>query len=70
MQQIHAGNDVHPELDEACLKAFDQALADVGLFGEPAARASAYFRRVTDEPRVWAERGVQVPSYLPFNFEN
>ena len=68
VQQLHACNGVHIELDEACLAAFDRALADVGVTGEPAAKASAYFRRATEEQRAWSGEGVQVPSGLPFNY--
>ena len=68
VQQLHACNGVHIELDEACLAAFDLALADVGMTGEPAARASSYFRRATEEQRVWSGEGAQVPPGLPFNF--
>ena len=68
MQRIHAGNGVHDELDEACLKAFDQAVADIGLSGDAAQRVSAYFRRATIEQRQWGDRGTRVPDGLPFNF--
>jgi len=68
VQQLHACNGVHIELDEACLAAFDRALADVGITGEPAAGVSAYFRRATEEQRVWGEKGTQVPPGLPFNY--
>src|SRR5258708_5622390 len=67
VQQIHAGNGVHVELDEECLTAFDQALCDVGMTGEPAVRASQYFRKATEDQRRWGERGTQVPAELPFS---
>jgi hemoglobin len=67
VQRIHAGNGVHRELDEACLVAFDQALADVGIAGETAARVSAYFRQATLAQRVYAEGAHLVPDGLPFN---
>ena len=38
VQRIHACNGEHVELDEACLKAFDLAVADAGLTGEVAQR--------------------------------
>jgi hemoglobin len=69
VQRMHACNDEHIELDEACLKAFDLAVADVGLTGELAERVSAYFRRATVEQRRWAAPGATVPEGLPFNFE-
>jgi len=68
VQQLHACNGVHIELDEACLAAFDRALADAGVTGDPAARASAYFRRATEAQRAWSEQGAQVPAGLPFNY--
>jgi hemoglobin len=68
MQRIHACNGVHVELDEACLKAFALAVADVGLTGELAQRVSSYFRRATVEQRRWAETGTTVPNGLPFNY--
>jgi len=67
VQRIHACNGEHVELDEACLKAFDLAVADVGLSGEVAQRVSGYFRRATEEQRRWGARGTTVPDGLPFN---
>jgi len=68
VQQLHACNGVHIELDEACLAAFDRALAEVGMTGEPADRASAYFRRATEEQRAFGDHGTKVPAGLPFNY--
>jgi hemoglobin len=68
VQQVHAGNGVHVELDEACLAAFDQALAEVGITGEPAVKASGYFRRATEDQMAWSAPASQVPPGLPFNF--
>jgi hemoglobin len=68
VQRIHAGNGVHPDLDEACLAAFDRALGDVGIVGETAARVSAYFRRATLAQRTYSESADQVPDGLPFNY--
>ena len=68
VQQLHAGNGVHVELDEACLAAFDQALSEVGIEGDVAVRAAAYFRRATVVQRAWSEEGAQVPPGLPFNY--
>jgi hemoglobin len=67
VQRIHAGNGVHPELDEACLAAFDLALADTGITGETAGRVSAYFRAATMAQRAFAEGAHRVPDGLPFN---
>lgn len=68
VQQLHACNGVHVELDEACLAAFDKALADVEISGEAGTRASAYFRRATEAQRAWSGQDVQVPAGLPFNY--
>jgi hemoglobin len=67
VQRLHAGNGVHIELDEACLLEFDRALADVGISGEAAVAASAYFRRATEEQRKYSVSAEQVPANLPFN---
>jgi hemoglobin len=68
MQRMHAGHGDHVELDEACLKAFDLAIADAGLTGVVAQRLSAYFRRATIEQREWAAADAKVPEKLPFNY--
>ena len=68
MQRIHAGHGSHVELDEACLKAFELAVADVGLRGEVAQRVSSYFRRATEAQREWAVPGTPVPDGLRFNY--
>src|SRR5215218_2529777 len=54
VQRTHSCNGEHVELDEACLDAFDQAVADIGLSGDVAQRVSAYFRRATVAQREWA----------------
>ena len=51
VQRLHACNGVHIELDEACLAEFDRALSDVGITGEVAKRAAAYFRQATEVQR-------------------
>ena len=68
VQRVHAGNGVHVELDEACLLEFEFALADVGITGEPATAASAYFRRATEAQRTYSGSDAKVPDDLPFNF--
>ena len=68
VQKIHACNGVHVELDEACLAAFDQALADVGIEGDSATEASAYFRRATEAQREYGARDAAIPDGLPFNY--
>jgi hemoglobin len=65
MHRLHAGNRVHEDLDEACLGAFDRALADVGILGDAAARASGYFRRATVAQRRYADGAHLVPDDLP-----
>jgi hemoglobin len=67
VQKIHACNGVHLELDEACLAAFDRAIADVGIAGDAATRISSYFRRATEEQRAFGDSGCTVPKGLPFN---
>jgi hemoglobin len=67
VQRLHAGNGVHVELDEACLVAFDRALADTGIEADAATHVSAYFRRATIAQRAYADSPDQVPADLPFN---
>jgi hemoglobin len=68
VQRIHAGNGIHPELDEACLAAFDRALADTGLTGETGRRISSYFREATFAQRIYAGGVELVPDNLPVNY--
>lgn len=68
MMRLHAGHREHADLDEACLKAFDLAIADVGLTGELAMNVAAYFRRATVEQRRYAQSTAHVPDDLPFNY--
>jgi hemoglobin len=68
MLRIHAGHGEHADLDEACLKAFDLAIADVGLTGAVAQRVSAYFRTATMAQGQWGDARVTVPDKLPFNY--
>ena len=65
VQRLHAGNGEHIELDEICLRLFDQALADHGVPAEPAARLSAYFRGAAEEMRRYGASADLVPSGLP-----
>lgn len=69
MTRLHAGHGEHADLDEACLRAFDLAVADIGLTGTVAQRVSAYFRHATLEQRQWADPAVRVPDGLAFNHE-
>jgi hemoglobin len=68
MQRLHAGNGEHAELDEACLRLFDQALADVKVAPEAARALSAYFRKATEAQRAYSRSAAQVPARLPFNY--
>lgn len=68
VQRAHAGNGIHPELDEACLVLFDQALADTGLTGETGRRISSYFREATIAQRIFAGGVELVPDTLPMNY--
>jgi hemoglobin len=67
VQRLHAGNGEHAELDEACLAAFDQALADVGVDGGTARAIAAYFRAATEAQRAYQDSPDEVPDGLPFN---
>jgi hemoglobin len=68
VQRIHACNGIHVELDEACLKHFDQAVAEEGIPEDAASRAKAYFRRATEETRRFASKDAIVPDHLDFNY--
>jgi len=68
VQRMHAGNGEHPDLDEACLDLFDQALADVGIDRPAAVRISAYFRRATQAMNAYSDSADQVPDGLRFNY--
>ncbi len=68
VQQLHACNGVHLELDEACLTQFDRALEAIGIDGDSATRASAYFRQATVAQRAWSQEGSRVPSGMPLNY--
>jgi len=68
VQRVHSGNGVHVSLDEACIELFDQALTEVGITGDAYKRASAYFRRATEDQRAWGDPEAQVPEGLPFTY--
>ncbi|UUW87294.1 globin domain-containing protein [Pimelobacter simplex] len=68
MQRMHAGNGEHPDLDEACLDLFDQALVDVGIERPAAVAISAYFRRATLAMNAYSDSADQVPDGLRFNY--
>jgi hemoglobin len=65
VQRIHAGNGRHVDLDEACLRLFDRALADRGIPPEPAARLSTYFRTAMEAMRAYGASADLVPDGLP-----
>lgn len=68
VQRFHAGNGVHPDLDEACLDAFDRALVDVGIAGATGQEISRYFRESTVAQRKFADGAESVPDDLPINY--
>ena len=68
MQRLHAGNGDHPDLYEACLALFDQALAEVRIPEEAAGEISAYFRGATAAMGAYHESVDQVPRDLGFNY--
>ncbi|MFE9322430.1 oxidoreductase [Nocardia sp. NPDC052278] len=67
VQRIHAGMGVHIELDEVCLRLFDQALADMGMTGAAGRQLSRYFRDATVAMRAYGDSEDLVPEGLPFN---
>lgn len=68
VQRIHAGNGVHVELDEACLRQFDRAVSEAALPQQAAFRLMAYFRRATEAMRRFEAEDAVVPAELPFNY--
>ena len=66
VQRIHAGNGLHIELDEACLRLFDRAIAEASISGAAAKQFSNYFRRATEAMRTYSS-GKNVPDGLPIN---
>lgn len=65
VQRIHAGDGEHPDLDEACLRLFDQAVAESAVPQGPGARLCGYFRAVTEGMRAYAGSADDVPGGLP-----
>lgn len=65
MQRIHAGNGDHIDLDEACLRLFDQAVAESGVPENACARLCAYFRAATEGMRAYGGSKDDVPDGLP-----
>jgi hemoglobin len=65
MQRRHAGNGEHPDLDEACLRHFDRAVAESGVPENAGARLCAYFRAATEAMRVYGGSEDDVPDGLP-----
>ena len=64
MQRLHAGNGDHPDLDQACLRLFDQAVAESSVPENAGARLCAYFRAVTEAMRVYNASADDVPDGL------
>jgi hemoglobin len=65
MQRIHAGKGDHSDLDEACLRHFDRAVAESGVPENAGARLCAYFRAATEAMRVYGGSEDDVPDGLP-----
>jgi hemoglobin len=70
IQRLHAGNEIHIELDEACLAQFVLAVSAMGISEEIGKRLNAYFRRATEEMRRFGAKDAMVPENLPFNYAN
>ena len=64
MQRLHAGNGEHADLDEACLRLFDRAVAESGAPENAGGRLCAYFRAVTEAMRVYDRSVDDVPDGL------
>lgn len=65
MQRLHAGNGEHADLDEACLRRFDQAVAESGVPQNAGGRLCAYFRAVAEAMRAYGGSEDDVPDGLP-----
>jgi hemoglobin len=65
MQRRHAGNGHHPDLDEACLRLFDRAVAESGVPDNAGRRLGAYFRAVTEAMQDYSGSMDDVPDGLP-----
>ena len=65
MQRRHAGNGDHPDLDEACLRLFDQAVAESSVPDNAGARLCAYFLAVTEAMGDYSNSTDDVPDGLP-----
>ncbi len=65
MQREHAGNGIHPELDEACLACFDQAIEQIGVPQNAGAKLSDYFRLATTVMGQYGRSPDDVPEGLP-----
>ena len=67
VQRLHAGNGLHVELDEACLRLFDRAVAEERIAEPAAGRVMEYFRNATEEMRRFGSNDAVVPDGLPMN---
>lgn len=65
MRRLHAGNGTSKELNDACLRLFDQALTEMGIEGETWHRISTYFRRTATSFDAYADSKDLVPDDLP-----
>ncbi|WP_075845216.1 oxidoreductase [Saccharomonospora sp. CUA-673] len=67
MRRLHAGQGSDADMEEACLRLFDQALSDVGVTGDAAQCVSAYFRAAAFGFRQYADSADLVPDNLDVN---
>lgn len=68
VQRIHAGNGIHVELDEACLKLFHDAVGEMAISEATANALTSYFRKATEEMRRYGSHDVSIPDDLAFNY--
>lgn len=68
MRRLHAGNGSAKELNEACLRLFDQALDEVGIEGATRVRMSTYFREAAASFDAHADSKDLVPEDVPSNY--
>ena len=70
VQDIHARNGAHIELDEICLQLFQEALRQEGHKSEVMARAFNYFEKATVAMRTYESHDAIVPDGLPFRYDS
>ncbi len=65
VMRMHAGNGVHPELDERCIELFALAMDDAGIPAAARGPLGDYFRRVTELMSQFPRSASDVPKELP-----